>query len=221
MKYDRVDRAFTGLLVVCAVVLTSIVVRREFASGATTTRSEPRRVDDWERYHTGAKVIGPSAAPVSILVFSDFQCPFCARFARSLLRVRSEHPRDVRIVFRNFPIRQLHPQAAAAAAAAECAAKRGSFAPLHDLLFDKPDSIGVWGWSHVATRIGVSDGDEFVKCMGEDATLARISEDSSAAMAIGLTDTPLVMVNRWLLPSGAPSDSVLNAVVLEELRGRR
>lgn len=221
MKYDGLDRALTGLLVVCAVALTFIVVRREFASGATTRRPEPRRVQDWERYHNGAKVIGPSAAPVSILVFSDFQCPFCARLARSLLQVRSEHPRDVRIVFRNFPIRQLHPHAVAAAAAAECAAKRGSFAPLHDLLFDNPDSIGLWSWPHVATRIGLTDSSEFVTCMGDDATLARIVEDSTAAMAIGLTGTPLVMVNGWLLPAGAPSDSVLNALVLKELRGRR
>lgn len=220
MRY--LDRAATWLLVVCAVALTFIVARRDLVGGATTTTwSKPKRVADWQRYHTSTKVIGPSTAPVSILVFSDFQCPFCARFAQSLKRIRSEYPNEVRIVFRSFPIAQLHPHARAAAAAAECAAQRGAFAQLHDLLFDSPDSIGVWDWPDVAGRIGVSDERWFAKCMGDKPTLTRITDDSAAAIAIGLKGTPTVMVNRWLLPSGAPPDSALDALVSKELSAAR
>jgi Na+:H+ antiporter, NhaA family len=215
------DRAATGLLVACALVLTFIVARRELAGGATTpTWSQPKRVADWQRYHTSTKTIGSPTAPVSILVFSDFQCPFCARFAESLKRVRLNHSREVRIVFRSFPIARLHPHARAAAAAAECAAQRSAFAQLHDLLFDRPDSIGVWSWSDVGARVGVADRDWFTKCMGNESTLTRIRDDSTAASALGLTGTPTVMVNRWLLPSGAPPDSVLDALISKELKLR-
>ena len=219
MKNEKFDRAITGLLVACALGLTFLVARRELG-GETPNRLKPRSVEDWQQYHSGAKVIGPSVAPVSILVFSDFQCPFCVRFAQSLKGLRGDYPQDVRIVFRNFPIRQLHPHAAAAAAAAECAAQYGAFAALHDLLFDNPDSVGQWAWSDVAARVGIRQREEFVTCMSGDETLARMRDDSSAAIAIGLTGTPTIMVNRWLIPSGAPADSVLRELVVKELGSR-
>lgn len=220
---SSLEAAATAVLVVCALGVTVMIARRElFATNDPGASLQPKKIKDWRRFDAGIKTIGSRTAPVSVIVFSDFQCPFCARLAHSLDRVRATYPDQVRIVFRNFPIESLHPHAKAAAAAAECSAGQGRFAPLHDLLFQHPDSIGIWQWKTVAERAGIPDIGRFEDCLTSNATTARLGEDSAAAITLGLTGTPTVLINSWLLRSGAPTDSVLDALLRSELaRGGR
>ena len=91
----------------------------------------------------GAAFIGDASASVVMLLFSDFQCPFCEKFATQVLPVLQKEYIDsgrLQIAFRNLPIK-IHPQARAAAMAATCAAEQGKFRPLHDLLFANQRSL--------------------------------------------------------------------------------
>jgi protein-disulfide isomerase len=79
--------------------------------------------------------LGPETARLTILEYSDFQCPACASYAPVMTQVLAKYPEDVRLVYRNFPLNQIHPNAYEAALAAEAAGKQGKFWDMHDLLF--------------------------------------------------------------------------------------
>lgn len=115
-KPNLLETAATICLTACALIMTALVARRELWPRS----SAPQRtsaVRDWRSYVGGNERIGPADAPVTIVEFSDFQCPFCRRFALVVDSVEARHPNDVQVVFRNFPIAAIHPFARPAALA--------------------------------------------------------------------------------------------------------
>jgi hypothetical protein len=126
---DEDDRSLaerpTAVLTICAAVVTGLLVRREFAGPAETARPAIREtVRDWQAYGDGRHRVGLEEAVVTIVEFSDFQCPFCRVAAGKLDSLRDEYPRDVAVVYRHFPVPQ-HRHAVAAAQASECAGAQG------------------------------------------------------------------------------------------------
>lgn len=213
---SRLDNASTLVIVLCAIVVTGLTVRRELAAPSRGATDAPTEIVDWHEYARGAMQIGDSNAVVTITEFSDFQCPYCKTFAQLLQRVRGEHPGKIRLVYRNFPIPALHPHARAAALAAECAADQGRFEAFHDLVFANQDSIGRMRWSHAALRAGVPDTVAFLGCLASPATVLRLTADSLAAARLGVGGTPAILVNKWMF-FGAPSESTFRKVVRREL----
>ena len=124
----------TGLLAACALVVTALIVRREFypAVARAGDLRPPTRVKNWQQFARGEERIGSPAAPVTVVVFSDYQCPFCKRVFTSLKSLSATHPVTFAVLHRNFPIATIHPFARRAAVAAACAAIQGRFAPYHD-----------------------------------------------------------------------------------------
>ena len=139
--------ATTVVLTLCALVLTGILVRREFFPGITATA--PREVEHWSQLASAGHTMGPANAPVRILEFSDFQCPYCARLQPTLQAIRAKYPDRVAVVYRHFPLAD-HPHAMQAALASECAAAQGRFERFHDILFAAPDSISL-----ISSRIAI------------------------------------------------------------------
>jgi protein-disulfide isomerase len=216
------DTALTVVLVSCAATITIVYARREFGHKQESVDwGSPTKLRDWKDLQVGSKIVGPPEAPVTFVVFSDFQCPFCARIARYLHRKRLQDSASIRMVFRNFPIQALHPFARAAALAAECSAAQGRFIQLHDLLFSRPDSIGLWSWDVVANRIGLKNPKLLAKCMQSDAVAASFVADSLAGVQLGVSGTPTIVINEWRLRSGAPPDSVLDQLISKELKRAR
>ncbi len=197
---DAIEVLATIILVGCAVLIAVVVTRREFAtSGKTIPTFREEIVGDWERYAIGGEWMTPSSAPDTIVVFSDFQCPYCKRLDRTLSRVQHRRePTLVAILHRNFPLTRIHPNAWAAAIAAECAANRGQFPAYHDLLFAKQDSLDHLDWTLVAGMVGIEDTSAFRSCLSDESIAARIRADSTAAEALGIEGTPLVLVNGVL-----------------------
>lgn len=215
---ERLDNFLTMLLAVCAITVTVVVVRREVMARATTGL-QAAHVDDWESYATGIKRIGPDSAPVTIVALSDFQCPFCAQAAQVLTKVLRQHPNDVSIVFRSFPIEQLHPHARAAALAAECAASQDRFGAFHDITFQLQDSIGILSWRTLATRAGVSDVTRFDACLTGPDVNERLADDIAAAKRLAVAGTPTILVNGLRL-EGVPAEERLQVIIVEELERR-
>ena len=209
MKHATVQNLVSGILVLCAVTVTTLVVRRElFPSKPGEPRLERRSVAGWERYAQAGQVMGTPTAPVKIVEYSDFQCPFCARFSATLRELRARHPDRVQIVYRHFPLTSIHPHAAAAAAAAECAGVQGRFEAYHDLLFAQQDSIGTRDWSRFAADAGVPDLAAFGRCVSSPAPGNRVSRDITSARELKVEVTPTIVVNGQFIPG---------AVELEEL----
>lgn len=198
-----------GILVLCALLITALVVRRELFQG---TREVPATstalVADWREYAASGHRMGPADAPVTVVMFSDFQCPFCAVAAERLRTLRQAYPGEVSLVYRHFPLRN-HPHALAAARASECAAAQGRFAAYHDALFARQDSIGVISWDRFAAIAGVEDPEAFGRCAASSSGLAALERDTLAARQLQVTGTPTLLVNEVQLQGVQPLDTLV------------
>src|SRR5471030_667507 len=104
MSYKSIiENTLTGVLAVCAVAVTLMVARRELFRPDPNAPKAPVEVDKWQAYNAGDKRIGPDRAAVTIVEFSDFECPFCKDLSETLLTLRAKYPTSLAIVYRNLP----------------------------------------------------------------------------------------------------------------------
>jgi protein-disulfide isomerase len=165
---------------------------------------------------------GPADAPITIVEFSDFQCPFCGRAAKDLRELVGTSP-GVSLVFRNFPLdtscngnlkRQMHASACLAAYAAECAGKQGRFWEYHDLLFENGQQLGRDALVTYAERVGL-DTHAFEQCLDDPATHARVADDVEAAGRAGVNSTPTLFINGRLVEGALERAYYDYAVIIE------
>lgn len=223
IRKDDLEAFLTVVIGLCAIVATMILVRREFfaSSGVPTEEPRTREVSTWRTFAAGRKTIGADAAPVTLTVFSDFQCPFCAAFAATQRVVLSRFSTKVRIVFRNSPITSIHPASRDAALFVECAAAESLFGAAHDSLFAHRDSLGSLAWESLARRVGLRRPDSVVACMRSRTTNALYEADSVASERISIVGTPTILVNSLRMRTGAPSDSAISQLIEEEISRKR
>lgn len=159
---------------------------------------------------------GPASAPVTIVEFGDFQCPYCQRAESALRALLEQYPREVRVVFRNLPLAQIHPRAAAAAAAAVCADRQGKFWEMHDAMYGDQSALGGDALRDTAKRIGL-DLNQFSACLTDGATAAALDADLKAAQALGLSGTPYFFINGRPVDGNVPLEE-FRGIIAEELR---
>ena len=147
-----------------------------------------------------APPLGNPDAPVTIVEFSDFACPYCQAMRPELERFVLENPSRVKLVYKPFPIAS-HPRAQEAALAAEWARDRGLFWKMHDELFDNPKALADDDLAHYATKIG-GDADDLRSALEQGRNKARIAASQAEARAAGLPGTPTLYLNgrRLTLP---------------------
>jgi protein-disulfide isomerase len=136
---------------------------------------------------------GPVDAPVTVVEYGDFECPYCGRaepVVRELLRAFG----DVRYVWRHLPLSDVHPNAQLAAEAAEAAAAQGAFWEMHDLLFDHQDALRPTDLVGYAEQLGL-DVERFVEDLRAHAGAARVAEDVDSADLSGVSGTPTFFIN--------------------------
>jgi protein-disulfide isomerase len=163
----------------------------------------------------GGPFRGPADAPVTVVEFSDFQCPFCQRAKPMLDEIASRHPKDVRIVYRNLPLDSLHPRARASAEAAQCALEGNKFWEYHDRLFANNRALGDADLRKYAFEVGL-DAAAFDECVRSRRHAGAVEEDVQEAKRIGVTGTPAFAVNGILL-FGLQTTDALDAVIKDEL----
>ena len=160
---------------------------------------------------------GDADAPVIIIEFSDYECPFCARFYRDTLpQIEEQYIKTgkVKFVYRDFPL-SFHQQAQKAAEAAECAGEQGKYFDMHDLLFESGVSGGVAAFKGYAAEIGL-DTDDFDSCLDSGEQAAEVKADMRDGTAAGIRGTPGFIVNGQLV-SGAQPFSVFQQIIEAEL----
>jgi protein-disulfide isomerase len=146
---------------------------------------------------------GPREAPVTIVEFSDFQCPFCKSVTATLKQLATQYGDRLRWVFRDFPIPALHPDAPLAHEAARCAAEQGKFWPYHDVLFEKASSLAAAALRGYAADVGV-DAAVFGRCLDSHKYRAAVSADMEAGQKLGVTGTPTFFINGQMLVGNQP-----------------
>jgi protein-disulfide isomerase len=163
----------------------------------------------------GGPARGQADAKVTVVEFSDFQCPFCQRAKPMLDEILTRHPNDVRIVYRNLPIDSLHPRARASAEAAQCALEGNKFWEYHDRLFANNRALGDADLRKYASEVGL-DSAAFDECVRSRRHAGAVEEDVQEAKRIGVTGTPAFAVNGILL-FGLQTTDALDAVIKDEL----
>ncbi|TMB16612.1 MAG: hypothetical protein E6J59_18605, partial [Deltaproteobacteria bacterium] len=160
---------------------------------------------------------GGAKAPVTIIEFSDYQCPFCQRAEGVVDQVMHVYGNKVRLVFRDFPL-PIHPQARPAAEAASCANAQGKFWEYHAKLFANQSALGEEQLKEYAKDVGL-DPAKFEDCLTQKPFSAAIDKDLSEAAKLGINGTPAFFINGRLL-SGAQPFEKFKEVIDEELRAK-
>jgi protein-disulfide isomerase len=160
-------------------------------------------------------VKGPAEAPVTVVEFSDYECPFCRRAEPIVEQMLKEYAGKVRFEFRHFPLESIHPQARAAAEAAICADEQGQFWAYHAQLFGgegggfaQPQLL-----AHAA-KVGL-DASAFQACVASGRARARVDADLAAGRAAGVTGTPAFFVNGVPYSGALPIDEFRRAIDAE------
>lgn len=157
---------------------------------------------------------GPVGSPVTIIEFSDFQCPFCSRVNPSIAKARETYGDKIRVVFRQFPL-NIHPQAPKAAEAALCANEQGKFWEMHDALFADQQKLAVADLKASAAKIGL-DSAKFDACLDGGTMASTVSRDMEDGMAAGVSGTPALFVNGRFINGAVPYEE-LAKVINDEL----
>jgi protein-disulfide isomerase len=155
---------------------------------------------------------GPADAKVTIVEFSDFQCPYCGRFVQQTLpQILSNYGDKVRFVFMNFPLTSIHENAQKAAEAGECANEQGAFWQFHDIMFQNQSALTVDNLKSYAAQLNL-DTAKFNECLDSgkmaDAVAADMAVAEKAATDAGLTrfGTPAFFINGNSLQGAQPYD---------------
>ena len=130
----------------------------------------------------GSALRGPAEAPVKIIEFADFQCPYCAQLNGTLAKLQNDFPGKVAVAFRNFPLKG-HAEAVPAAENAACAAEQGKFWEMHDLLFGNQERLDRQNGIAFATRLGL-DSSAFLECLESGRIAKKLAEDQRAGLSL-------------------------------------
>ena len=181
-----------------------------------------RRGPDPNRRYTvntnGSPALGPETAAVTMVEFSDFQCPFCARVGTTLEQIQEEYGDDVRIVFKHLPL-SIHPKAPAAHAAAEAAFRQGQFWEMHDKIFASQREMSPEKYREYATELGL-DLAQFERDVASEEVKSRVDADAKEAARLGATGTPAFYING-LFVSGAKPFEAFKEIIDKELANKK
>ncbi len=173
-------------------------------------------------------IIGDPKAPVTVVEFSDFQCPYCSRFFTATFgKIEENYIKSgkVKFVYRDFPLADKHPQAILAAEAAQCANDQSKFKEMHDQLFlhqelwagvEKPKDA----MKKFATTIGL-DVKQFTGCLESNKYKAEIQKDLVDGSAVGVNGTPSFFVNGKFVEGAVPYELVFKPILDAELSGKK
>ncbi len=163
-----------------------------------------------------APFAGDKDAKVVIVEYSDFQCPFCAKGADLLKKIKEKYGNKVKVAFKNFPL-PFHNHAEAAAVASLCANEQSTnhFWKMHDEMFANQESLDIEGLKKAASKVGLK-ADAFAKCLNENKYLGQVKADIEDGKKVGVKSTPTFFVNGQLI-SGAQPIEVFAEIIDEEL----
>ena len=212
-----------GLLIAGAVVYTGGTGKNAgsgagtqaavVGTGGTGTNAVPGNIEDDD------PILGNPDAPVTIVEFGDYQCPFCKRlFETSEKEVIEKYVKTgkAKLVYRDFPLSSIHQMAQKSAEASECADEQGKFWPYHDMLYDRQDRLSVENFKAWARELKLN-GSQFDACLDSSKYKEEVQNDFNAGQSIGVSGTPASFVNGRII-TGAVPFAQFEQVIEEELK---
>lgn len=207
--------AVLGLVAVLIILLNGVAIGAEAESptvNAPTNNPPTAAADDVPLPPAGPvpevdgddHVRGNPNAKVTLIEYSDFECPFCLRHIDTLDQLLETYPNDVRLVYRHYPL-SFHPEAQKAAEASECAGEQGRFWEMHDAIFaaNAAGAMSVTKWKEVAGTLGINTS-QFNDCLDTGKMASRVNQDLNEGTAAGVGGTPGTFVNGSLVEGAVP-----------------
>jgi protein-disulfide isomerase len=193
----------------------------EVASGAAAQNATPTPIPRQDvRYSDSMASWGPKDSKVTIVEFSDFECPFCSRlYSRAYKQIREKYGSRVRFVFRHFPLTSIHPNALGAALASECAKEQAKFWEYHDVLFENQRALQRDSLIQYARQVGVANIEQFTQCFDQSKYLRTVQEDMADGEKYFVNGTPTLFINGNYV-AGAQEFEIFAAIIERELLGR-
>ena len=222
-----------GVLLVISIFTSGFGVGGE-NSGTGVVRNQPSAGDNQGNNNIPSGIVDVSAdddpfmgdknAPVTIIEFSDFQCPFCRRFwSDTLSQIKTQYidTGKVKLVYRDFPLDSIHPGAKPAAEAAECAEDQGKFWEMHDKIFEEQNKqgqgtvqFGVTDLKNWAGELGL-DQDKFDSCLDDGKYADEVAKDFQDGAQAGVQGTPSFFINGKQLSGAQPFAAFQQAIDAE------
>ena len=175
---------------------------------------------EFERYDIpteNAYAIGPADAPITIVEFSDYQCPYCRRWHEQVYEpLLAAYPGKIRLVYRHLPLTSIHPDAFSAAEAAMCAGEQDAYWPYHEKLFSS-DTLGSSTYIRYAEDLGLNMN-TFESCLSDRKYQEAVEADSNFAINLGIRSTPTFFINGLAVVGAQPLE-VFQQVIDQELAG--
>jgi protein-disulfide isomerase len=166
-----------------------------------------------------APIWGSVNAPVTIIEFSDYECPYCKKWHNEIWpQIQQAYPNQVRLVYKDFPLLQSHPNASPAAAAARCATDQGKYWQFHDLIFAS-SSLSQQVYDSIAARLSL-DVTQWKSCIAAKKYDPDILSDYSYGQQLGITGTPTFFINGLPLV-GAQPFAAFKQVIDKELVAKK
>lgn len=144
---------------------------------------------------------GPADAPVTLVEYGDYQCPYCGEAFPVVKKLLHEYDGQIRFVFRNFPIAEIHPEAVDAAFVAEFASEHGLFWQAHDLLYENQRELGPQLYRQICESLGLSTSD-LQSAAEENKYVARIRADEDGGIRSGVNGTPAFFLDGAIVEGG-------------------
>lgn len=233
-KRSHFYAVLTVLAFAAGILLGYVVWGMESAGGTATlsaqTSSQPTgpvveapvtQQPQYTRYDIPTEnsyAIGPADAPITIVEFSDYECPFCRRWHAEVYEpLLAAYPGKIRLVYRNLPLTSIHPDAFGAAEAAMCAGEQDVYWKYHDKLFSS-ESLGNNVYIQYAQELGLNMP-TFEACLSDHKYQKAIETDSDFAINLGIRSTPTFFINGLAIVGAQPLD-VFKQVIDKELAGK-
>jgi protein-disulfide isomerase len=164
---------------------------------------------DVVREHT--PVQGPDDAPITMVEFSDFECPFCRRVQPTITKLMERYNGRIRYAFKHSPLEQLHPRAIGASFAAQAAHEQGKFWEFRTKIFDRQEFSGEKLWDDVAKEIGL-DMKKYEAAKDSARIKEQVAQDMEDAQNVGVRGTPFFLINGLPVSGAQPFESFVEAI---------
>jgi len=212
----NISNLFTAILVMCALLITSLVMIQFFSKKDFNDSIVDREVDSWEEISTLSYRKGIASAPIQIIEFFDYSCPYCKEADPILNKIAKKYKDQISIVYNHFPQDEFS-STFKAAVASECAAKQGKFLDYHNLLFANQENLEDLSFDNLAIKAKIQDISLFKECCESNEAKNIVLESMSIADNLEIGGVPTFLINDKIVP-GVRSESEFSNLIEELLK---
>lgn len=208
----------TGILVFCAILISVMVIRQQFFQKRVEPELVTRTIPEWKELDLKGYHIGSVDAPIQIIEFFDYECPYCLEVNLTLHRMAEKYVNQISVVYEHFPL-EIHEHAFEAAVAAECGRLGNRFEEYHSQLFSNQKKLDSISYDSLAVRTGIENLENFKKCFRDRESSSIVQSGVKLGNQLEIGGVPTFLINGKVVPgvlSEKQFDSIIEKILQEK-----